>query len=142
MVRVGEISLTVVIFDDVGDDRIVLSIVNDETGDLALDGVFVIVIDGECSILSNCSRNEATPLLVALGDRGVGDWSRIIVDGDCERGCNTGVCWDGFCTVPFDGVLVVVVVDEVRFGITFVDGEDGKGSDLANRGGETFPPDT
>jgi len=38
--------------------------------------------------------------------------------------------------------LVVVVVDEVRFGITFVDGEDGKGSDLANRGGETFPPDT
>jgi len=73
VVRAGEISLTVVAFDGVDDDRIVLSIVNDETGDLALDGVFVIVIDGECSILSNCSRNEATPLLVALGDRGVGD---------------------------------------------------------------------
>jgi hypothetical protein len=31
-----------------------------------------------------------------------------------------------------DGVVVVVVVDEVRLGRTFADGDDGKGSDLAN----------
>ncbi len=132
--------MIVVVVDGVDDDRIELSIGNDETGDFALDGVFGVVIDCECSILSNCSRKEATPLAVGLGDRGVGDWSRIIVDGDCERGCNTGVCWDVFGIVPFDGV--VVVVDEVRFGITFVDGEDGKGSDLVNWEGEAFPPDT
>ncbi len=132
--------IVVVVVDGVDDDRIELSIGNDVTGDFALDGVFGVVIDGECSILANCSRKEATPLPVGLGDRGVGDWSRITVDGDCERGCNTGVCWDVFGIVPFVGVLVVV--DKVRFGVTFVDGEDGKGSDLANWEGESFPPDT
>jgi hypothetical protein len=120
--------------------RIALSVGKDESGDFALDGVFVAVIDGEWSTLSNCSRNEATPLLVCLGDNGVGDRSRKFADGDCGRGCNTGVGWDVFDIVPFDGVVVV----EVRLEITFVDveGEDGKGSDLANWGGETFPPDT
>ncbi len=125
---------------DIG--RIALSVGKDESGDFGLDGVFVGVIDDEWSTISNCSRNEATPLLSSLGDNGVGDRSRKFVDGDCGRGCNTGVCWDVFDIVPFDGV--VVVVDEVRLGITFVDveGEDGKGSDLANWGGETLPPDT
>jgi hypothetical protein len=65
--------LIVVVVDGVDDDRIELSIGNDETGDFALDGVFGVVIDCECSILSNCSRKEATPLAVGLGDRGVGD---------------------------------------------------------------------
>jgi len=84
--------LTIVDFEGEDDDRIEFSVGNDEIGDFALDGVFGVVIDGECSTLSNCSRKEATPLPVGLGDRGVGDCSRIIVDGDCERGCKTGVC--------------------------------------------------
>jgi hypothetical protein len=135
--------LIVVVFDGVDVGRIILSEGTEEIGDFALDGVFVVVMDGEYSILSNCSLKEATPLPVGLGDEGVGDRSRIILDGDCERGCNMGVCWDVFRIVPFDGV-VVVVVDEVRFGITFVDvdGEDGNGSDLATWEGDTFPPDT
>jgi hypothetical protein len=140
VVGIGDVSLIGVVFDGVVVDRIAWSISTDEPGDLALDGVLDVLIDGDCSILSNCSRNEATPLLIGLGDRGVGDWSRIMVDGDCARGCKTGVCWDVFGIVPLDGVLVVV--DEVRLEGRFVDGEDGKGSDFVNWGGETFPPDT
>ena len=69
-------------------------------GDLARDGVFAI--DGAGSPASNCSRSDATvavvvvvvvavagvvvELLVGFGDVGVGETSRITVDGDCERG--------------------------------------------------------
>ncbi len=134
----GEVSLIVVGFVGVDDDRREWSTGTDETGDFALEGVFAVVIEGECSIVSNCSRKEATPLLVDLGDKGVGDWSRIIAEGDWERVCKTGVRWDVFGIVPLDGVVAV----EVRLGRTFADGDDGKGSDLANWGGETFPPDT
>ena len=63
-----------------------------------------------------------------------------MADGDCARGCKTGVCCDGFDAVPLDGVPVVV--DEIRLEGGFVDGDDGKGSDLVSWGGETFPPDT
>lgn len=61
-------------------------------GDLARDGVFVI--DGDGSTASNCSRNDATVVVVVVvadppigfGDVGVGETSRTTVDGDCERG--------------------------------------------------------
>ncbi len=140
VVGTGEVSFVGIVFVGVVVDRKAWSISTDGTGDFALDGVLDVLIDGDCSILSNCSRNEATPVPVGLGDRGVGDCSRTIVDGDCARGCKIGVCWDVFGTVPLDGV--VVVVDEVRLEERFVDGEDGKGSDFVDGGGETFPPDT
>lgn len=140
IVGVGEVSLIGVVFVGVIVDRIPWSIDADESGDLALEGVLDVIIDGDCSILSNCSRKEATPLPIGFGDSGVGDCSRTIVDGDCARGCKIGVCWDVFGIVPLDGVLVLV--DEVRFERIFVDGDDGKGSDLVNWEGETFPPDT
>lgn len=74
LVRKGDSCVTVVVF-----------------GDLARDGVFVI--DGDASTASNCSRNDATVVVVVVvdellgfGDVGVGETSRTTVDGDCERG--------------------------------------------------------
>lgn len=70
----GEVSLTgVVVFDGVTVDRTAGSISTVDAGDLARDGVFDEAIEGDCSRLSNCSRREATPLAVGLGERGVGD---------------------------------------------------------------------
>ena len=54
------------------------------------------------------------------------------------------VCWVGFDVVPFDCVVVGVVVDS-RVGRALVvdgGGEDVKGSDLTIWDGEAFPPDT
>lgn len=69
----GDVSLTGVVFDGVTVDRMACSIGTVEAGDFALVGVFVVPIDGDDSALSNCSRREATPMLVALGERGVMD---------------------------------------------------------------------
>lgn len=70
---VGEVSLTGVVFDGVTVERIAGSTGTVEAGDFARDGVFDDAIEGDCSRLSNCSRREATPLAVCLGERGVGD---------------------------------------------------------------------
>jgi hypothetical protein len=83
-------------------------------------GVFVIVTTGEDSILFKGSCEEITPVFV-----GFGDWSWRIVDG----GCKTGVCWDGFNGVVFDGVAIV----EDRF-----KGEDEIVSDFVICGVEIF----
>lgn len=140
IVGIGDVSLTGVVFVGVIDDRLRLSTGAGVTGDFGLDGVLVVGVDGDCSRLSNCSRREATPTPVGLGDNGVGDCSWIVVDGDWERGCRTGVCWDGFDIAPFEGVLAVVV--EFRPGRVLIEGDDGKGSDLVNCGEETLLPDT
>ena len=73
IVGVGDVSLIGVALDGVIGDRIACSIGMDETGDLALQGVLDVAVDGDCSILSNCSRREATPLPVGFGERGAGD---------------------------------------------------------------------
>ena len=69
----GEVSLTGVLFDGVIVDRTAGSTGTVEAGDFARDGVFDVAIEGDWSRLSNCSRREATPLAVGLGERGVGD---------------------------------------------------------------------
>ena len=69
----GEDSLTGVVFDGVTVDRIACSIDTAEAGDFDLVGVFVVATEGDDSALSNCSRRDATPMLVALGERGVSD---------------------------------------------------------------------
>ncbi len=87
-------------------------------------GVFVVLIAGEVSILSNGSYEEVLPVLVNFSD-----WSRRIVDG--EFGCKTGVCLDCFDGISFDDRLEIIFVD--------VESDDRIGSDC---GVENFSFDT
>ena len=146
----GDVSLTVVAlvdFEGVETVRSAFSAGNEVTGDLVWDGVLFVLIAGDDSALSNCSRSEATPAPTGFGDDGVGETSRV--EGDWERGCKIGVCWVGFDRLPLDGVTAAdvaaaAVVEDVRLEREAVDadGDDGTGSVLATRLGDAFSTET
>jgi hypothetical protein len=131
-------------FDGVLAARRLTSEGDEVIGDFDLDGVLLVAIDVDDSAISNCSRKDATPVLVGLGDDSVGDTSRVVAGGDWERGCKIGVCWLRLDRFPFNGVLVAVEFTDVRLTRPAPDdvGDVGKGSDLAKCVGVIFSTDT